>query len=159
MGIVPCTQRGEAPQTMDVVGPVCESGDWLGRDRHWLQPGDATWLRCRRRPTVMRGMASTTITAAVAPPRMVSASQALQRGWKEQPVGGFSGFGTSPCTGARGPLMRMSGMASSSMRVYGWRGVAEQLGLGRQLHQRPRYITPTSSATWRTTARLCEMNR
>ena len=26
--------RGEAPQTMDVVGPVCESGDWLGRDRH-----------------------------------------------------------------------------------------------------------------------------
>lgn len=34
MGIVPCMQRNDAPQTMDVVGPVCESGDWLGRDRH-----------------------------------------------------------------------------------------------------------------------------
>ncbi len=34
MGIVPCVQRNDAPQTMDVVGPVCESGDWLGRDRH-----------------------------------------------------------------------------------------------------------------------------
>ena len=34
MGIVPCLQRNDAPQTMDVVGPVCESGDWLGRDRH-----------------------------------------------------------------------------------------------------------------------------
>ena len=34
MQIVPCTQRTQAPQrTWDVVGPVCESGDWLGRDR------------------------------------------------------------------------------------------------------------------------------
>jgi diaminopimelate decarboxylase len=34
MGIVNCTLRpGEAAQTVDVVGPVCESGDWLGRDR------------------------------------------------------------------------------------------------------------------------------
>lgn len=33
MAIVPCQQRGEAAQTWDVVGPVCESGDWLGRDR------------------------------------------------------------------------------------------------------------------------------
>jgi diaminopimelate decarboxylase len=33
MGIVPCTLRdGDAP-LWDVVGPVCESGDWLGRDR------------------------------------------------------------------------------------------------------------------------------
>ncbi len=41
MGIVPCHQRaGEAP-LWDVVGPVCESGDWLGRDRALaLQPGD-----------------------------------------------------------------------------------------------------------------------
>jgi diaminopimelate decarboxylase len=32
-GIVP-TLRKELPlQTYDVVGPVCESGDWLGRDR------------------------------------------------------------------------------------------------------------------------------
>ena len=41
MGIVPCQQRGEAAQTWDVVGPVCESGDWLGRDRALaVQPGD-----------------------------------------------------------------------------------------------------------------------
>jgi diaminopimelate decarboxylase len=41
MAIVPCQQRDEAPQTWDVVGPVCESGDWLGRDRALaVQPGD-----------------------------------------------------------------------------------------------------------------------
>ena len=33
MAIVAATQRDEAPRTYDVVGPVCESGDWLGRDR------------------------------------------------------------------------------------------------------------------------------
>jgi diaminopimelate decarboxylase len=33
---------GQAPaQTYDVVGPICESGDWLARDRHLaVQPGD-----------------------------------------------------------------------------------------------------------------------
>jgi diaminopimelate decarboxylase len=33
MDIVPCAVRDTAPQVWDVVGPVCESGDWLGRDR------------------------------------------------------------------------------------------------------------------------------
>ena len=33
MAIVACRVRGETAQTWDVVGPVCESGDWLGRDR------------------------------------------------------------------------------------------------------------------------------
>ena len=33
MGIVPCRLRDSPPVTYDVVGPVCESGDWLGRDR------------------------------------------------------------------------------------------------------------------------------
>jgi diaminopimelate decarboxylase len=33
MAIEPCVERGAAPQVWDVVGPVCESGDWLGRDR------------------------------------------------------------------------------------------------------------------------------
>ena len=32
-GIVPLQARAETPQVYDVVGPVCESGDWLGRDR------------------------------------------------------------------------------------------------------------------------------
>lgn len=41
MGIVPCHLRADAPLTWDVVGPVCESGDWLGRDRALaVRPGD-----------------------------------------------------------------------------------------------------------------------
>jgi diaminopimelate decarboxylase len=41
MGIVPCTLRDAPPMTFDVVGPVCESGDWLGRDRALaVQAGD-----------------------------------------------------------------------------------------------------------------------
>ena len=43
MGIVNTLQRnGDTPVvTWDVVGPVCESGDWLGRDRALaVQPGD-----------------------------------------------------------------------------------------------------------------------
>ena len=31
--IVEVSPRSDAPSTWDVVGPVCESGDWLGRDR------------------------------------------------------------------------------------------------------------------------------
>ncbi len=33
MRIVACRVRSEPAQTFDVVGPICESGDWLGRDR------------------------------------------------------------------------------------------------------------------------------
>jgi len=41
MGIAACTLRDDPPVTMDVVGPVCESGDWLGRDRGLaVRPGD-----------------------------------------------------------------------------------------------------------------------
>jgi diaminopimelate decarboxylase len=44
MGIVECVRHNEsavAKQTWDVVGPVCESGDWLGRDRALaVQTGD-----------------------------------------------------------------------------------------------------------------------
>jgi diaminopimelate decarboxylase len=41
MGIVPCIQREGTPMVYDVVGPVCESGDWLGRDRSLaVRPGD-----------------------------------------------------------------------------------------------------------------------
>jgi diaminopimelate decarboxylase len=39
--IVPLNQRTEPATVYDVVGPVCESGDWLGRDRALaVQPGD-----------------------------------------------------------------------------------------------------------------------
>ncbi len=44
MAIVPCHQRNPKvtpPLLWDIVGPICESGDWLGRDRAMaLQPGD-----------------------------------------------------------------------------------------------------------------------
>ena len=32
-GVQPINQRSESPKIYDVVGPVCESGDWLARDR------------------------------------------------------------------------------------------------------------------------------
>jgi diaminopimelate decarboxylase len=41
MAIEPCRPHDGPVSTWDVVGPVCESGDWLGRDRALaLQPGD-----------------------------------------------------------------------------------------------------------------------
>ncbi len=41
MGIEPCVQRQGTAEVWDVVGPVCESGDWLGRDRALaVVPGD-----------------------------------------------------------------------------------------------------------------------
>ncbi|MFZ4650432.1 MAG: diaminopimelate decarboxylase, partial [Rubrivivax sp.] len=33
MGIEPCVARSAPAQVWDIVGPVCESGDWIGRDR------------------------------------------------------------------------------------------------------------------------------
>jgi diaminopimelate decarboxylase len=40
-GIEPLQQGSGAATRYDVVGPVCESGDWLGRDRDLaVQPGD-----------------------------------------------------------------------------------------------------------------------
>jgi diaminopimelate decarboxylase len=39
--IVPLTLTDTATQVYDVVGPVCESGDWIGRDRALnVQAGD-----------------------------------------------------------------------------------------------------------------------
>ena len=41
MRIVECERRDVPAQVFDVVGPVCESGDWLGRDRSLaVAPGD-----------------------------------------------------------------------------------------------------------------------
>jgi diaminopimelate decarboxylase len=39
--IVPLAPRPDTPSTWDVVGPVCESGDWIGHDRSLaVQQGD-----------------------------------------------------------------------------------------------------------------------
>ena len=41
MAIEPCTQRSGPTRRWEVVGPVCESGDWLGHDRDLaVQAGD-----------------------------------------------------------------------------------------------------------------------
>lgn len=41
MGAVPVCPRAGAASVYDIVGPVCESGDWLARERSLvLQPGD-----------------------------------------------------------------------------------------------------------------------
>jgi diaminopimelate decarboxylase len=40
-GVQPVLQRDTQPKTYDVVGPVCESGDWLARSRELaVEPGD-----------------------------------------------------------------------------------------------------------------------
>ncbi len=40
-GVLPVAQRNEAARVYDVVGPVCESGDWLARERSLaVAPGD-----------------------------------------------------------------------------------------------------------------------
>ena len=44
--IEPVTPRHATPQVYDVVGPVCESGDWLGRERSLaVEPGDLLAIR------------------------------------------------------------------------------------------------------------------
>jgi diaminopimelate decarboxylase len=41
MRIEPCALRSGPAARWDIVGPVCESGDWLGRDRELaVEPGD-----------------------------------------------------------------------------------------------------------------------
>jgi diaminopimelate decarboxylase len=40
-GVLPVAQRKASAQVYDVVGPVCESGDWLARERALaVEPGD-----------------------------------------------------------------------------------------------------------------------
>ncbi len=44
--IDPVVPRNETPRVYDVVGPVCESGDWLGRERSLaVAPGDLLAIR------------------------------------------------------------------------------------------------------------------
>ena len=39
--LAPAQPPDASPASYDVVGPICESGDWLGRDRELaVQPGD-----------------------------------------------------------------------------------------------------------------------
>jgi diaminopimelate decarboxylase len=39
--VQPATERARPERTLDIVGPVCESGDWLARERRLaIGPGD-----------------------------------------------------------------------------------------------------------------------
>lgn len=96
MGIVPCTQRDEAPQTMDVVGPVCESGDWLGRDRHLaVRSGDT--LAVLSAGAYGMSMASNYNTRGRAAEVMVSGSEAWLIRDRELPAELFRGEHLLPC--------------------------------------------------------------
>jgi diaminopimelate decarboxylase len=75
MGIVACRLRTEAPQTWDVVGPVCESGDWLGRERRLaVRAGDR--LAVLSAGAYAMSMASNYNTRARAAEVMVSGREA-----------------------------------------------------------------------------------
>ena len=90
MGIVPCTLRDAQPLTMDVVGPVCESGDWLGRDRHLaVQPGDT--LAVLSAGAYGMSMASNYNTRGRAAEVMVAGDQAWLIRERETPADLFRG--------------------------------------------------------------------
>ena len=90
MGMAPCTLRDDAPVVMDVVGPVCESGDWLGRDRSLaVRPGDT--LAVLSAGAYGMSMASNYNTRGRAAEVMVSGSQAWLIRDREAPADLFRG--------------------------------------------------------------------
>jgi diaminopimelate decarboxylase len=89
MGIVACTLRDETPALMDVVGPVCESADWLGRDRSLaVRPGDV--LAVLSAGAYGMSMASNYNTRARAAEVMVSGDQAWLVRERELPADLFA---------------------------------------------------------------------
>ena len=73
--IAPLQARAEPAQTYDVVGPICESGDWIGRDRSLaVQAGDR--LAVLSTGAYCMSMASNYNTRGRAAEVMVSGAQA-----------------------------------------------------------------------------------
>jgi diaminopimelate decarboxylase len=90
MGIVPCTLRDTAPVHCDVVGPICESGDWLGRDRALaVRAGDH--LAVLSAGAYCMSMASNYNSRGRAAEVMVSGSDAWLVREREQPSELFRG--------------------------------------------------------------------
>lgn len=74
--IEPVRRSGGANGTFDVVGPVCESGDWLGRDRELgVRPGDLVAVMSAG--AYCMSMASNYNTRARAAEVLVDGQQAL----------------------------------------------------------------------------------
>jgi diaminopimelate decarboxylase len=75
MRIVACQRRDAAEAVYDVVGPICESGDWLGRDRSLaVQAGD--FIAVLSAGAYSMSMASNYNTRGRAAELMVSGDQA-----------------------------------------------------------------------------------
>jgi diaminopimelate decarboxylase len=67
-------ERGRVTQTYDVVGPICESGDWIGRERALaVAPGD--WLAVLSAGAYCMSMASNYNTRGRAAEVLVDAGQ------------------------------------------------------------------------------------
>ena len=89
--IAPLQVRTEEPtQTYDVVGPICESGDWIGRDRSLaVQAGDR--LAVLSTGAYCMSMASNYNTRGRAAEVMVSGAQADLIRQRETPADTFRG--------------------------------------------------------------------
>ena len=90
MKIVACQLRPDTPQTFDVVGPICESGDWLGRDRPLaVQAGD--FIAVLSAGAYSMSMASNYNTRGRAAEVMVSGDKAWLIRDRETPADLFRG--------------------------------------------------------------------
>ena len=90
MKIVACRTRGEPPTLLDVVGPVCESGDWLGKDRELaVRAGD--FIAVLSAGAYSMSMASNYNTRCRAAEVMVSGDQAWVIRDRESVASLFSG--------------------------------------------------------------------
>ena len=97
MKIVACTRRDEPASLCDVVGPVCESGDWLGRDRELaVHAGD--FVAVLSAGAYAMTMASNYNTRGRAAEVMVSGDQAWLIRDRESPHELFRGEHLLPTT-------------------------------------------------------------
>ena len=97
MKIVACRTRGEPPTLLDVVGPVCESGDWLGKDRELaVRAGD--FIAVLSAGAYSMSMASNYNTRCRAAEVMVSGDQAWVIRDRESVASLFSGERLLPTT-------------------------------------------------------------
>jgi diaminopimelate decarboxylase len=72
--IVPLQPRDEAPEVWEVVGPICESGDWLGHDRT-LAPRQGDLLAVLSAGAYCMSMASNYNSRGRAPEVLVDGAQ------------------------------------------------------------------------------------
>src|SRR5206468_2799131 len=83
--IEPVHARSGPAQTYDVVGPVCESGDWIGHDRELsAEPGD--WLAVMSAGAYCMSMASNYNTRGRAAEVLVDGDEAFVIRERETPA-------------------------------------------------------------------------